>query len=300
MKLITNAIKDSPKISRLVDLARAGANTIVHGISDSQKRHLSNTIAEISGLKGLYVAWNEMQARQAYLDFSYLTDGKAVYLSNREIMLYDVEARSFEQTRERISSLARILKGDYKFIVTSIEALMHFIMDPDDFEKKLITLKPGDVVDWDTLEEKLLVLGYNREEQVEGRGQYAKRGGILDIYPVNCDMPCRIEFFDIEIDSMRWFSEETQRSVGSCDELNIYPAREIVYSRSDIEAIAGRIREALNETMPLISTELRPLLKKNIDRYIEKLQDSHYFTGVDKFIPYLIEKKASLFDYLKG
>ena len=300
MKLITYAIKDSPKISRLVKLARTGANTIVHGISDSQKRHLSNTVAEISGLKGLYVAWNEMQARQAYLDLSYLTDDKAVYLSNREIMLYDVEARSFEQTRDRISSLARILKGDYKFIVTSVEALMHFIMDPEDFEKKLITLKPGDIVDWDTLEEKLLVLGYNREEKVEGRGQYAKRGGILDIYPVNSDMPCRIEFFDIEIDSMRWFSEETQRSVGSCEELNIYPAREIVYSRSEIEAIAGRMREALAETTPLISTELHPLLKKNIERYIEKLQDSHYFTGVDKFIPYLIEKKASLFDYLKG
>ncbi len=299
MKLITSAIKNSRKIDHLEKLARTGVNTIVHGISDSQKRHLANTVAEVSGLKGLYVAWNEMQARQAYLDLSYLTDNKAVYLSNREIMLYDVEARSFEQTQDRISSLARILKGDYKFIVTSAEALMHFIMDPDEFEKKLITLKPGDTVDWNALEETLLILGYNREEKVEGRGQYAKRGGILDIYPVNSDMPCRIEFFDIEIDSMRWFSEDTQRSVGNCEELSIYPAREIVYSRSDIEAIAGRIREALAETIPLISYELRPILSKNIEKYIEKLQDNHYFTGVDKFIPYLIEKKACLFDYLK-
>lgn len=299
MKLITNAITDSPKISRLVKLAQEGANTIVYGISDSQKRHLANTVAKISGFKGLYVAWNEMQARQAYLDFSYLTDNKAVYLSNREIMLYDVEARSFEQTRDRISSLARILKGEYKFIVTSVEAIMHFIMDPGDFEKQLITLKPEDIVEPDTLEEKLLVLGYNREDKVEGKGQYAKRGGILDIYPVNSDMPCRIEFFDIEIDSMRWFSEETQRSTGTCEVLDIYPAREIVYSRSEIDAIANRIREALAETLPLISAELRPLLTKNIERYIEKLNDSHYFTGVDKFIPYLIEKKASLFEYLK-
>ena len=299
MKLITYAIKDSQKISRLVKLSQEGLNSVIYGISDSQRRHLANAVAEISGSKGLYVAWNEMQARQAYLDFSYLTDDKVIYLPNREIMLYDVEARSFEQTRDRISSLARILKGDYKFIVTSAEALMHFVMEPEDFEKKLISLKPGDIVDWDTLEEKLLVLGYNREEKVEGRGQYAKRGGILDIYPVNSDMPCRIEFFDIEIDSMRWFSEETQRSVDFCEELEIYPAREIVYSRSEINAIAHRIHKALDETLSAIPADLRPTLTQNIERYIEKLHDSHYFTGVDKFIPYLIEKKASVFDYLK-
>jgi len=299
MKLITYAIKDSENISRLVKRSQEGVNSVVYGISDSQKRHLANAIAEISGFKGLYVAWNEMQARQAYLDFTYLTDDNVVYLANREIMLYDVEARSFEQTRDRISSLARILKGDYKFIVTSAEALMHFIMDPKDFESQLITLKPGDIVDWEALEERLLVLGYNREEKVEGPGQYAKRGGILDIFPVNCAMPCRIEFFDIEIDSMRWFSEETQRSIDNCDELEIYPAREIIYSRSEINTIAKRIRKALDETLSVVTDDLRPILTKNIEKYIEKLHDSHYFTGVDKFIPYLIEKKASLFDYLR-
>lgn len=300
MKLITSVMKNSEKINRLAGLAKAGTDSIIHGVSDSQKRHIANTIAEMSGLKGLYVAWNEMQARQAYLDLSYLTGDKALYLSNREIMLYDVEARSFEQTHGRIASLARILNDDYKFIVTSGEALMHYLMDPEDFGKQLVTIKPCDTVDGSFLEMKLLEMGYEREEKVEGRGQYSKRGGILDIFPVNCDMPCRIEFFDIEIDSMRWFSEETQRSVEQCDELNIYPAREIVYSRDQIGGIAEKIRKALAETLPLISEELRPLLSKNIGRYIEKLQDNHYFTGVDKFIPYLLEKKASLFDYLKG
>ncbi len=300
MKLITSVMNESKKINHLAGLAKVGNDSVVHGVSDSQKRHIANTVAEMAGLKGLYVAWNEMQARQAYLDLSYLTGDRAVFLSNREIMLYDVEARSFEQTHGRIASLARIINDDYQFIVTSAEALMHYLMDPDDFGKRLITLKPGETVDGNLLEMKLLEMGYEREEKVEGRGQYSKRGGILDIFPVNCEMPCRLEFFDIEIDSMRWFSEDTQRSVGQCEELNIYPAREIVYSRDQISVISDRIKKALDETLPLISEEIRPLLTKNIGRYIEKLQDNHYFTGVDKFIPYLLEKKASLFDYLKG
>lgn len=299
MKLITSSLKDSKNINIVKDFIRAGKNIVVQGVSDTQKRHLAEAVAQATGLKGLYVAWNEMQARQAYLDLSYLTDENVVYLPNREIMLYDVEARSFEQTHDRVTALARIINGDYRFIVTSGEAIMHFLMDPNEFAKWLISLKPGDYVEWSELEQKLLEMGYIREEKVESKGQYAKRGGILDIYPVNSQMPCRIEFFDIEIDSMRWFSDETQRSVDLCDQLDIYPAREILYSKAQVNIIANRIREALSQTLTLIDKDLAPILSNNIDSYVDKLQDSHYFTGVDKFIPYLIKKKASLFDYLK-
>ena len=98
---------------------------------------------------------------------------------------------------------------------------------------------------------------------------------------------------------MRWFSNENQRSIGQCNSLSIYPAREIVYSRKDTNEIARRIEKELNLTLDSVSSEIKPLLKKNIMRYVDKLHDSHYFTGVDKFTPYLINEKASLFDYLK-
>lgn len=298
MRQITSLLKASDTISRLARLAKTGTESFIYGVSDAQKRHLAYTLSELSSMKGLYVAWNEMQARQAYMDISYLTGDQAVYLSNKEIMLYDVEARSFEQTYGRISSLVRILEKDYRFIVTSAEALMHFLMPPEAFRAHLVVLKPGDCFESSQLEQKLLEMGYERVEKVEGHGQYARRGGILDIFPVNTENPCRIEFFDIEIDSMRWFSSENQRSIGQCEALSIYPAREIVYSRDEIAAIATRIEEALASTLTSVSSEIRPLLKKNIMRYVEKLHDSHYFTGVDKFVPYLLDKKASLFDYL--
>ena len=299
MRHITSLLSHSDSVRQLIRLAKTGTDALIYGVSDAQKRHLAYALSEISGMRGLYVAWNEMQARQAYADLSFLTQDQAVYLSNKEIMLYDVEARSFEQTYGRIASLVRILEKDYKFIVTSAEALMHFLMPPEAFRKHLIILKQGDSFESSLLEEKLLELGYERVEKVESRGQYARRGGILDIYPINTESPCRIEFFDIEIDSMRWFSAENQRSTGQCEALSIYPAREIVYSRNETDAIALRIERALEETLPRVSSEIRPLLKKNILRYVEKLHDSHYFTGVDKFIPYLLEEKAHLFDYLE-
>lgn len=300
MKYISKVLANTQKIKQAAGLVKQGSDTIISGVSDSQKHHVAHILSELSDLKGLYIAWNEMQAKKAYEDFKFLTGDRTVFLPNREIMLYDVEARSYQQTYERITSLIRILKGDYRFIVTSIEALMHFLMPPEEYKSRLLEIKPGDMFENDILEQKLLEMGYSREEKVEGRGQYARRGGILDIYPVNTEMPCRIEFFDIEVDSMRWFSTENQRSVGNCEALEIYPAREIVYSLGETKSISKRIEDGLKETLKAVPEDVKELLKKNISRYIEKLNDSHYFTGVDKFIPYLLEEKSSVFDYLDG
>jgi transcription-repair coupling factor (superfamily II helicase) len=298
MNQLTYILKDSEKIKQITKLARKGSEFMVYDVADAQKRHLAHTIAELSGLKGLYIAWNEMQARQAYADISSFTDRNAVFLSNREIMLYDIEARSFEQTYERIATLVKVLRNDYSFIVTSAEALMHFLMPPDAFSSFLISLKPGQSIEIESLQKKFLEMGYRREEKVEGRGQFAIRGGIVDIFPVNTDNPCRLEFFDIEIDSMRWFSHENQRSIDNCELLEIYPAREIVYKRADIKDISVKIENALSETISNVSSGISKLLEKNISMYLDKLNDNHYFTGLDKFIPFLLKEKASFFDYL--
>jgi transcription-repair coupling factor (superfamily II helicase) len=89
------------------------------------------------------VAWNEMQARQALTDLSWLTGDRAIYLPSREIMLYDVEARSFEQTYDRITALIKILEGDYDFVVTSAEAILHQLMPPHELSRYLLELKTG-------------------------------------------------------------------------------------------------------------------------------------------------------------
>jgi transcription-repair coupling factor (superfamily II helicase) len=248
-------------------------------------------------MKGVYAAWNEMQARQAFMDLSWLTGDRAIYLPGREIMLYDVEARSFEQTYDRITALVRILKGDYDFVVTSAESLLHRLMSPRELARHLLELRTGGQARIEDLEEKLLEMGYERVDKVEGKAQYAVRGGIVDVFPINTDLPCRIEFFDIEIDSIRVFSPETQRSVQAIEHLEVYPAREIIYTRSQIPGITSRIQEALGKALEKVSRDIKHLFAKNIDRYMEKLQDSHYFTGVDKFIPFILESSADLFEY---
>ena len=297
MDLPSSVLAESARLRALISNIRPGAELAATGVSESQKRHLAWWTARESGMKGIYAAWNEMQARQAYMDLSWLTGDRAVYLPGREIMLYDVEARSFEQTYDRVTALVRITRGYYDFIVTSAEALLHRLMPPAELARHILELGTGDRANIVELEEKLLEMGYERVDKVEGKAQYAVRGGILDVFPINADMPCRIEFFDIEIDSIRVFSPETQRSVQPVERVEVYPAREIIYTRAQIPAITRRIREALDRALGKISRDIKPLLEKNIGRYMEKLQDSHYFTGIDKFIPFILENSADLFGY---
>jgi len=300
MELLNSLLAGSARLKELTGRIRPGAELVVSGISDSQKRHLAWWAVRESGMKGIYVAWNEMQARQAMADLSWLTGDRAVFFAGREIMLYDVEARSFEQTYDRITALVRILEGDYDFVVTSADALLHRLMPPKELARHMFELETGGQANIEELEEKLLEMGYERVDKVEGKAQYAARGGILDVFPINSEIPYRIEFFDIEVDSIREFSPETQRSVRTVDRIKVYPAREIIYTRSQIPGISRRIQQALDAAVKKVPKDIRPLLEGNIARYLEKLQDSHYFAGVDKFIPFILEEDANLFEYTGG
>ncbi len=298
MGLSTELMRGYAKVRELTGSLRAGEDLEVTGLSDTQLRHLCHVLLHETGRRGIYVAWNEMQARKAIDDFRHFLGEDAVFLPNREVMLYDVSARSFEQTHGRVQALERLLSGDCRMLVTSAEALLHPLTPPDRFRSLSLMLEPGMSMPIGDLAARLTEMGYEREEKVEGPGQYAVRGGILDLFAIGADLPCRIEFFDIEIDSMRYFSPESQRSVERAERLPVHPAREVLYARDEVPAIARRLREDLERTLPKLPPEHRDALKRNISGYIDKLTDSHWFTGADKFIPYMLPDAATLFDYV--
>lgn len=298
MGLSTELLRGYDRIRDLTSALRHGEDPLVSGLSDTQQRHLCHVLMHETRKKGVYVAWNEMQARKSLEDFRHFMPDGVVFLPNREVILYDVSARSFEQTYGRVQALERLLADDFRLLVTSAEAILHLLSPPDRFRGLTVVLEPGTVLPMGELTGKLIEMGYEREEKVEGRGQFAIRGGILDIFPIGSDLPCRIEFFDVEVDSIRYFSPESQRSVDRADRIEIQPAREIIYRRDEVPAITARLQGELEKTLPKLLPELRATLRKNIGGYIGKLEDSHYFTGADKFIPYMLPDPATIFDYV--
>lgn len=128
--------------------------------------------------------------------------------------------------RQRMRVIRALLEQEEVTVVTSIDGCMDFLMSLEKIRSRLLHFKSDSVIDLDQLKEELVELGYERTGQVELPGQFSVRGGIIDIYPLTEDNPWRIELWDDEVDSIRSFDAESQRSLENVDEITIYPAAE--------------------------------------------------------------------------
>jgi len=280
--------------SRLLAAVREHARPVtVIGPSESQKAHISYALCRHCGKKGVFVAFNEMQARRLFEDFSFFIGDDAVFFPAKEIMLYDVEAKSYDTVYQRLSALDRICRGDYSFVVTSVEAVSHKLLHPDKLMRNVITVGNHGRLDPDKLIRTLVVSAYERMEFVEKKGQFAVRGGIVDVFPINADNPVRIEFFGDEIDSLRWFDVNTQRSVGHVESIRILPAREMIFD----DAERAKVIRTVKQDAEKAGRRNQELISK-INADMERLEESWYFPGIDRYIPYIIDEPCTLADYL--
>jgi len=265
---------------------------ILTGPSESQKAHICYALCAHSGHKGIYVAFNEMQARKLYEDFAFFLGEQALFFPTKEVMLYDVEAKSNDAIYQRLKVLDRVLRGEYSVIVTSIEAVSHKLIDPAIFKRNTIEITYDSRIDLEKLINTLISIGYERVQTVERRGQFAVRGGIADIFSVDAENAVRIELFDDEIDSIRTFDINTQRSVGKAERVCIIPARDIIYELSKKDEIIKTIEGELK------SHKKNHALVNKINSDIEKFKEDSYFPGIDRYIPYIADIPFTLLDYV--
>lgn len=276
----------------------------VTGPADSQKAHICHALCRHGGVKGLFITYNEMQARKMHEDFSFFMGNEAVLFPNKEIILHDVEAKSYDEIFQRLTMLDRILSGDYSIIVTSAEAAAHKLSPVKDFLANVIKIGQGDKVNLSALPARLVAMGYERVVSVEGKGQFSIRGGIIDIFAVNNEYASRIELFDDEVDSVRSFDVASQRSVNNLSIVRIIPAKEAMYRPEDKEQIIKQIEADLSRHIKkpevMGSSDYIKQIKGKINSGIEAFRSNYYFPGMDKYIPYIISEPANLLDYARS
>jgi transcription-repair coupling factor (superfamily II helicase) len=269
----------------------------ITGPSDSQKVHISYSLSLHSDTKSIFITYNEMQARKIYEDFSYFFGDEAIFFPSREIMLHDVEAKSYDTVYLRLDLLNRIIEGNYRVIVLPVEALVQKLLSPRLFTDSIMEFSVGNRIDLSALPGKLISIGYERVSTVEGRGQFAVRGGIIDIFPVNSPLAVRIELFDDEIDSIREFSIDSQRSTDKLDHVKIIPAREIIYPQEKLEEIIGHIERTLSTHLKNIKKKGTMPIEEKIGNDIDRLRNSYYFPGMDRYITYILDNPSSILEY---
>ena len=241
-----------------------------------------------TGRQVIAVFANDADAFRSAQDIRTLGFARAEALGSREITLLDVEGASREEETARLSVLGRAAKGELDVICCSVEALCLLTMPKSVYLSRLRKISRGDRVDQRELGMFLLDAGYTRTERVEGRGQYAVRGDITDIFPTDSDVPLRIELFGDEVDRISEFSPENQRRTADREEMTVSPAREISFRDEDMER-AERFLESLKEGT----------LKDTVSSDLQELKEGILPACADRYLNICYEKPETLSDYME-
>ena len=243
---MASGILSSLKIPGLEKLltTKPGKATAVAGVNQTLAAVIACLAAE-QGKKTLLVADNDLKAARAADDVRQLT-GEGCCLPGGEIDLTRA-AGSLESSWRRLEALAAVTEGNVRILCAGAEAMAQRMGRPEPFRALSTRLKPGDVIPPAELARRLSRMGYDRVGMVEGKGQFAQRGSILDVYPPALAQGIRIEFFDDEIDGIREFDCISQRSLGDIREAVLTPACETLLAEDEYPEAARRMREAIEE-----------------------------------------------------
>ena len=172
---------------------------------------------------------SEEKAQKAYEEYRFLDSG-VLYYPARDLLFYHADIKGnylMKQRMEVIRSIVEKQVDQELTVITTMDAFLDGLSPAEEIISRRVRIASGDTVDFTRLQEKLTDLGYVREVQIEGPGQFAVRGGILDIFPLTEEVPVRIELWGDEVDSIRTFDVESQRSIENLQEIEIYPAAEL-------------------------------------------------------------------------
>ena len=182
----------------------------------------------------LILTYNDRRAEELYSDMKFY--GRDVYMyPAKDILFFSADVHGNAITRRRMEVLRRLATGEPCTIIATVDAMYDKIPALSYMKKYVINIHAAQSLDLDELKGKLVDLGYEKTDSVEEPGQFAIRGGIVDIFPLTEECPYRIDMWDDEVDTIKTFDAESQRSIENVDELVIYPAGEMVLSKERID-----------------------------------------------------------------
>ncbi len=291
MKSIFSALSRSPEYRELSQaLKNAGTPAVVAGVSGVHKCVLTAALSRESGRKALIIAADEAESQRFCEDLAALGLRPAQY-PMRDLSFRDAAVSSREYERLRLEALTKLLGGQCDCIVACIDAALQFTIGPQDLKRRLFTLEAGQAMAIDSLLGALVSCGYTREDQIEGPGQFSRRGGIVDFFSPSAAQPVRVEFWGDEIDSISSFDPATQRRTDPLDAVTLAPCVEII--PENLPGLVKKI-EALGKAL---RGKRAPKAREVLAAEAQKLQDGLHIGSMDKFIPLVYEKPATLFDY---
>lgn len=261
----------------------------VTGLSHIHKAHIISSMCMCLMRRALVIVPDEASATRMKQDMEGFGIRSYLYPA-RDFSFRTSESVSREYEHARLGVLDKMMSGDYDAVVLSAEAALQLTIPPDILLGSSLSIVSGKDYNIEELVTKLIGSGYTRCDKVDGPGQYALRGGILDFFPPDCAEPCRIEFWGDTADSVSFFDTESQRRTQSIDEIRITPAKEVLITD---EALAELIKNHIG------AHRFKGDALKNLNEDIDRVRNGIRISSADKYLPLVYPEAASIFDYAR-
>lgn len=283
------------------DLDQGKGPVQVSGVTDSQKVHVMHELSKDNPWR-LVVTYDDTRAKEIFDDFSYFEPNTWLYPA-RDLLFYSSDIHGNLLTRQRMQVFKHLLEDEGGVVVTTVDGLMDHLLPLSRIKESCLNIMVGQTLDMEEIKHLLTGMGYERMGQVDGMGQFSVRGGILDVFPLTEEVPVRIELWGDEVDSIRSFDAESQRSIQQMDEVTIYPATELILTKKDIEEGILCLEADEKKQEKAFRDQKKPeeaqRIRRAVGELVESLKEGFDVQTLDAYIRYFCRDTVSFLDYMK-
>lgn len=300
MKSFLMPFEDMPEITELREqLHRKKQIYEVSGVLDALKPHLIYGVGYDAPVK-LIVTFDELRAKTLLEGYQFFEDN-VLYYPARDLLFYQSDIHSNAMTRERLSVVQALLEKKPVTVVTTMDALMNLVPPLSSYKRGIFEISLEESLDLTDIRERLTMLGYETVTQVEHPGEFAVRGGIVDLFPLTEEYPIRMELWGDEVDSLKYFDPVSQKSLEPLEHVTVYPALELVLTRQETEAglkaMETDAKSLYENYRKAMKTEEAHRISTAIAQVAEECREWGLSSELETYLNYFISEKNGLLSY---
>ncbi len=272
------------------------------GCMDTQESHMIYGTGRDKRIR-LVITHNEVRAKELVEDLK-LYDHDVMYYPAKDFIFYSADVHGQAIVKERLKVIKRLLEKEPLTVVTTLDGGMDYCLSFERYQENRIHVAEEEILDLEEFKKNLVAIGYENTGQVQKEGEFSVRGGIIDVFPLTEECPYRIELWGDEVDGIRRIDVESQRSVETVSEIEIYPATEIFLEEDRILEGMHRMEEEMQTCVRRFEEEGKKeeasRLRQSVANFRETYEVYHGLVNLESYVSYFTKNVSSFFDYFKG
>lgn len=271
------------------------------GCMDTQESHMIYGTGRDKRIR-LVITHNEVRAKELVEDLK-LYDHDVMYYPAKDFIFYSADVHGQAIVKERLKVIKRLLEKEPLTVVTTLDGGMDYCLPFERYQENRIHVAEEEILDLEEFKKNLVAIGYENTGQVQKEGEFSVRGGIIDVFPLTEECPYRIELWGDEVDGIRRIDVESQRSVETVSEIEIYPATEIFLEEDRILEGMHRMEEEMQTCVRRFEEEGKKeeasRLRQSVANFRETYEVYHGLVNLESYVSYFTKNVSSFFDYFK-